>query len=304
MLLKNIIPPSAVVAGGGYNVSLRGFPLNGIVISKSVAFHTSDRINVSLTTPRKPTKVLLPNMPLLLMAGIHDIEQGMSTNMQVAFNVLNAANDYTGFSLFIPLGNLRNDVNDSSLEISGIAGDAAEFSVAAVFRHVDDTDIIYAYSQTQQTQGAIGGCADLFLFSTGAGVDTPDTLDLSVVIEDDFAAGQAFGNDIYGATFALGETELVKAPLVVQIYSNPYRDVAGTVKYQISGVSAAAFTVIARTQERDRERVSRATIGNLTVMRKRLALMDAGAGKAHVRAGVGLKLTDIDKRLAAANIKT
>jgi len=300
-MLRTIVQVTTAGAGS-FNASLANCSLNGLVISKSVQFHANDRLTVSLSQRGVPPKTLIPSLPLTTLAGISDNEGGFSSLVQSAMNTLLALGDYTGFCCYVPLGTLRNMENDSTLELQVIAGDAAEWSIGACLHDVLATDEIFTYIQSNQAQGYISSCRELFLVTTTAMLD-PASQDISFEVSGDFGSGVANANDLWARSAVLGEQEWLVNPVVLKAYADPYPDIPGDVTYQLTGANAGLFVIVARCSLMDRARVSRATIFSGQVMKKRLAKRDKDTGLAYVRAGRALKLDDLNRALVGANVK-
>ena len=226
--------------------------------SSAVSWSSDDYLTVTLKSPYHTSEVLVNRVPMQALAGISDIENGMSEPLQA---VIGTATGVSGLSTSIAcgvrLGCLKMRANESKLEVLYENGAASSnISVAAVFND-DGTDHFVKTLETSVLKDSEGDVDKIYLFKTTA-VTNWNGEALNVLITGNHGSFLANAMDVYGATAVLGQIEGQAGEQVVQIFDSA-DGLHDSVDFQITGTTTN-YSVITQSVCRHDVRTSRGVI--------------------------------------------
>ena len=273
--------------------------VNGLVISKASDWHASDYITVVLKSKYHAPKVLVNRLPMEAVAGISGLLGGQDRGLQSSLNGLTTT-DYVGYAAFIPLGCIKMQDNDSTLEVTYEAGEASTVDVSCYFND-DDTDLLRSWMISNTLTDTLQDVDGVFLFTATEVVD-PSGEDLSVMIQGPSVNSIASAQGLFGFSAAVMASAGESPQNVVVLYDSA-DGIHDAVTYQVTGSDAANYSVISSHVERNPERVSRGTIGSVGEIIKRVRVMDPAKARGLRRAGILPARGGLETALDHMNIK-
>lgn len=246
----NKVRAGAVAINGQLNGVVKGSSINGFVITKSIALHANDAIDVTVRSSMHDSVVSCNGIKAINLMDISNIDFGMSrvaldwAHEQGVAAGGDTAPDNTVRAFLIPLGCMHLRETDSEVEITVRSGDAASWDISTYF-DTEGPDHIFVLNETQQLVSTHKNVDSVYL-AADADLNTFGQKDVSSLTQ---VGDQQYYNSydgLFGYNVTRKMIEIGGPGRILKAYEADGGGINESVELKLSGADAGDFTVLVR----------------------------------------------------------